>query len=89
MKNLMRVIEKTWSGDVTYQEAIDGFSRKQLNMMEQTLKSYPGIYQDACAIPFLDEILAGHYGDFIPPLESDLGSGMLLLQVMVNNLDGE
>jgi len=87
MKNLKRVIKETWSGDVTYQEAISGFTQKQLAMMEQTLASYPGIYQDASIIPFLDEILSGQHGDVIPEIESDLGSGMLLLQIMINNND--
>lgn len=73
MKKLKAFIELTWSGDVTYKEAIKGFTPKQLKQMENCLGEWRDVRQDGLE----EELVQDNLND----------NGLLLLQIMINNVD--
>lgn len=62
------------------------FTTVQLGDMEEACKIWPKLYAEG--IPFLSEIVLGHHGEQ-PDVDSneEAGNGVLLLQILANNLD--
>jgi len=88
MKHLKKLIKDSWDGDVTYQQAIEGFTQQQLKKMDTAVKYWPEIYLNLegdgkYGVPFFDRLVNDHDIDWQDPN----ADGILLIQVMVNQHD--
>ncbi len=63
---LIAIIEKTWDGDISFEEAIDGFSSDDLKSMEATLHNYETVFNEGVPFPgdneSYDELLKNNNG---------------------------
>lgn len=79
-RKLALLIEAIWQGDVSYKEAVKGFTSKQLDEMEQAIENYPNVYTKD-GVPFIEDIVESELVEF----SDSRSNGVLLIQVMINN----
>jgi hypothetical protein len=82
---LRKIVQSTWDGleeKGFFKEAIEGFPEWQLDLMEGAAAQWSRLYADGA--PFLSEIVMGHHEETPDVDNHEEGSGVLLIQVMVN-----
>lgn len=88
-KHIRQLIKDLWDGDVTYQEAVKGFTQQQIAKMDTAVRYWPEIYANLegdgkYGVPFFDQLIEDH-----PDIDwqDPNADGILLIQVMVNQHD--
>lgn len=77
---LEELIETIWDGDVSYAEAIEGFTLEEAQAMDALVQENPTVFAEGVPYPgdddIFDEMLAHN-------------DAAKLIQKMVNNIEGE
>lgn len=77
-KDLENLIKEIWSDDVSFDEATEGFSEKDIQLMQQTIASHSSLFKNG--VPFAEDSK-----EYAKLLKTDKGAK--LLQKMIDKHD--